>query len=318
MTIRTRFAAQLFAMAAFAATSMSFAHAADGTRFVSVTGKNSNNCASAAPCRSLQRAINIAPAGGEVRVLDSGFYGNTARITKSLSIIGNGHTVTLNNPIVINDTNAVVALRSLVLDGQGAVNDGVRIIDAAAVHIERAVISRFTRHGIFAPAPNLDLFVLDTVARDNGANGVTTANNGSVRLTVDNSRFTNNGGAGISVSKGHTTIHRSTLSGNERGLNAATSNVTVMSTVASQNANAGFVAGSGAVMAIESSVASGNAQAGVRLDGGSTIRLSNSTVTRNGTGVVNLSGALFESRVNNTIRGNNSEVAGNRTPFSGL
>lgn len=318
MTIRTRFAAQLFAMAALAAASIPAAHAADGTLFISTTGKNANNCTLAAPCRSLQRALNIAPEGGEIRVLDSGFYGNSAIVRKSLSINGNGHTVTLNNPIIINKANAVVALRSLALDGQGAVEDGVTINRASAVHIERSVISRFTGHGIATEAPNLDLFVLDTAVRDNGLDGINIAGNGSVRLTADNSRFTNNGRVGIAVAKGHTTIHRSTIAGNEHGISATGANVTVMSTVASQNANAGFVAGSGAVMAIESSVASGNAQAGVRLDGGSVVRLSNSTVTRNGTGVANLSGAVFESRVNNTISGNNTNVGGTRTPFSGL
>jgi hypothetical protein len=317
MTNRTRFAAQLFAMATLAAASIPATHAADNTRFVSTTGKNSNNCTLAAPCRSLQHGIDVTPAGGELRILDSGFYGANAVIRKSLSVIGNGHTVYLNRPIVINDAGAEVALRSLVLNGQGTANDGIRIADASAVHIERSVIYRFTRHGIFAPASNLDLFVLDTVVRDNGSNGLITAGNGSVRLTIDNSRFTNNGGAGVSLAKGHSTIHRSTLSGNERGLSATGCNVTIMSTVASQNATFGFVMRSGAVVAIDSSVTSGNVQAGIRLEGG-TVRLSNSTVTRNGTGVDNLSGALFESRVNNTIRGNNADVGGNRTPFTGL
>ena len=315
MNARTRFAAQLLTVAALTA-SISDAQAADNTRFVSTSGKNGNACTSAAPCRSLQRAINVTPAGGEIRILDSGFYGN-AVIQKSLSITGNGHTVSLSAPIFINDANAVVALRSLVLDGQGAVADGIRITDAAAVHIERSVVHRFTRHGIAATAPNLDLYVLDTTARDNGANGIITAGNGSVRLTVDNSRFTNNGGAGIAVAKGHTTIHRSTLAGNQQGVVATGANATIMSSVASQNATFGFVTRANAVMAIDSSVASGNAQAGIRLEGG-TVRLSNSTVTRNGTGVDNLSGALFESRVNNTIRGNNSDVGGNRVPFAGL
>jgi len=232
MTNRTRFAAQLFAMAALAAVSIPAVHAADSTRFVSTTGKNSNNCTLAAPCRSLQHGVDVTPAGGELRILDSGFYGANAVIRKSMSIIGNGHTIYLNRPIVINDASAIVVLRSLVLSGQGTVQDGVRITDASAVHIERSVIYRFVRHGMFAPATNLSLFVLDSVVRDNGANGLITAGNGSVRLTVDNSRFTNNGGAGISLTKGHSTIHRSTLSGNERGLSATGCNVTIMSTVA--------------------------------------------------------------------------------------
>jgi hypothetical protein len=52
------------------------ASAADNTRYVGITGNNANPCTLVQPCRSLQRGINVTPAGGELQILDSGSYGS--------------------------------------------------------------------------------------------------------------------------------------------------------------------------------------------------------------------------------------------------
>ena len=44
--------------------------AADNIRYVSTTGNNANTCTLSAPCRSLQRGINVTPANGELRILN--------------------------------------------------------------------------------------------------------------------------------------------------------------------------------------------------------------------------------------------------------
>jgi hypothetical protein len=123
MSIRTRFVAT-FALAACTAAACSLAaQAADNTRYVSITGSNSNACSLAAPCRTLQRGINKTPTGGELRILDSGSYGNNAQVNKSMTIFGNGNTVYLNSPLTIGggSLDHVVTLRGLVLNSQGAV-----------------------------------------------------------------------------------------------------------------------------------------------------------------------------------------------------
>ena len=54
--------------------------------FLSGTGSDSGDCSNAAtPCRSLQGAIDQAPAGAEVVVVSSGGYG-AATITKSITV----------------------------------------------------------------------------------------------------------------------------------------------------------------------------------------------------------------------------------------
>ena len=59
MSAFTRFAFKPFALAVLATVVGSTTHAADGIRYVSVTGKNANACTLTAPCRTLQRGINV-------------------------------------------------------------------------------------------------------------------------------------------------------------------------------------------------------------------------------------------------------------------
>jgi hypothetical protein len=305
----------VLATSAGAAMTVPAAQAADNIRYVSVTGKDSNACTLAAPCRALQRAINVAPAGGEVRVLDSGSYGDTARITKSLTISGYGHIVYLGSRIDVDAAAAVVVLRGLVLNGLGDASNGIRIVAAAAVHIERCTIHGFFEGGIEATAPGLRLFVIDTVSRDNRGHGITVAE--LARLTVDNSRFENNGQSGIGVSASHASISRSTVSGNAvHGISALRSSVSVMSTVAAHNVSNGFFIASGTALTVDTALANGNGGAGLRVEVGSTARISSSTFTRNATGVSNA--GLLETQVNNTIRGNGTDVVGTRTAVGGL
>ena len=189
--------------------------------YVGPTGDDDNPCTRAIdPCRSLQRGINVAPEGGDVRVLGSGEYGS-ATIAKSLTISGNGPTVAVGQ-ITIDNASAVVALRGLNLVGVGH-NDfgGVAIFAASAVHIERCTVAHFTMHGIYATAQNLKLFVTDSIMRDNGADGLlmfysnaSFHNQGTMTLTFDKSHAENNGGDGVLLRGGVSTFIRSSFSGN--------------------------------------------------------------------------------------------------------
>ncbi len=250
-----------------AAICVATADAADNTRYVSIAGNNANACTLAAPCRMLQVGINKTPAGGELRVLDSGFYGTTASIEKSLTISGNGNTVYLGSFLSVNQSGAVVSLRGLTLDGQGTVVDGLRIVVAKAVHIEGCTIQGFTQDGIQAAFGPIDLFITDSTVRDNKKNGLLMAGLTGSSLSIDNSHFDHNGsftgtggGTGITMQVPIATISRSTISGNNSGLLAQTgTRVSIVSTVASNNLiGGGFNAGNGSTMLLESSTASGN------------------------------------------------------------
>jgi len=306
-----------FAMLAVTVVWSTPVQAVDNIRYVSTSGNNANTCTLSAPCRSLQRGINVTPANGELRILDSGDYGPTAAIARSVTITGNGHTVILGNPMTINQANATVVLRGLTLDGQRTVLHGINIVNAAKVHIEQSVIHHFTGQGIRATAAGVDVFVLDSISRDNGSDGLLIGAETS-RLTIDNSRFENNSGGGIDVGGGIATIHRSIASGNATHGIAAVDNsvtVTLTSSVTAQNGSTGIFVVSGSTLAMESSLAHGNGD-GLFVANGSTARISNSTFTNNTTGINN--GGTVETRQNNTVRGNTTNVVGALTPLGAL
>jgi hypothetical protein len=312
-----------FAMLAVAVVCSTHAQAADNIRYVSTTGANANACTLVAPCRTFQRGVNTTPTGGELRILDSGDYGVNANVNRSMTISANGHTVILGNAITINNAGAVVALRGLTLDGQGTVVDGINIANAAKVHVEQCVIHHFTGQGIVSGAAEVEVFVLDSVSRDNGASGFNLANSTELqRVTIDNSRFENNGSFGVLVQSGLATISRSIASGNAQegifSLNASVS-MTVKSTTSAFNGGDGFRVTNG-TMTVDSSVAHGNGGSGLIVIGSGVGRISNSTFTDNTIGVANGSiGATVETRGNNTARGNSTNnTSGTLTPIGGI
>ena len=313
MPIHTRPVFNLLALAACATAASSAAQAVDNTRYVSINGSNANPCTLAAPCRSLQTGINATPTGGELRILDSGSYSNSATVNRSMTISGNGNTVFLDAAIVTVDApDATVTLRDLTLNGQGTINDGIRMTAAATVHIERCVIHSFTNIGILATASaaGVQLFVIDSISRDNGDDGLNIVNAGASRLTVVNSRFDNNGSSGIFVSSGHASIHRSIASGNGfAGIQAQSASVSVVSTMAVQNGYAGFYVHHAGTMTVESSLAHGNDSDGLAVFNGAIARISNSTFTQNRHGIRSFS--TVETRGNNTTRGNETDLSGN-------
>src|SRR5690349_8385830 len=70
------------------------ANAQSARTYVSGTGKDGNPCTAASPCKTLQTAINLTAAGGEVYVLNSANYGS-AIINKSLTITSEGNAAGL-------------------------------------------------------------------------------------------------------------------------------------------------------------------------------------------------------------------------------
>src|SRR4249920_1041883 len=57
--------------------------------YVSGAGKDSNPCTASSPCQTLQAAVTLTLAGGEIFVLDSANYG-AVTINKAVSITSEG------------------------------------------------------------------------------------------------------------------------------------------------------------------------------------------------------------------------------------
>ena len=290
---------------------------AAGTRFVALNGSDANDCLRPTPCRTLQRGVNLSPAGGEVIVLGSGSYGNSLAIAKSITISADGVTATLGIPgtITINNAAAIVALRGLHLQGVGAAGtSGVVVTAAGAVHIETCIVERFGGHGVLVSA-DTNLVVKDSIVRDNSGSGLFVNATGAT-LAVDNSRVVGNrNGYGIYARAAHSTITRTMISGNSIGIQQSGGLMNVWATTAAQNGGAGFAVAMGGTIILELSVARGNGTYGLRVFKSSSARISSSAFTNNPVGLRN-EGAL-ETRQNNTVQGNGTDVVGPLTGISG-
>jgi hypothetical protein len=209
-------------------------------------------------------------------------------------------------------------LRELTISGlNNTGDDGIAIVSADNVYIERCAIAGFAGAGIEYTA-NGRLFISETDVRDNGGSGLTVNSPGSTpRVNVYRSRFERNTINGVDLSEGgieavFTKCQMSENGNDGLGIDSAeVSRVQVGWTTASNNGSNGFlVTGSGASqLNIEWSTSRGNTNAGMRASGGATMRVSNSASTNNSTGFEN-SGGTFESRGNNTVRGNVTDTSG--------
>ena len=280
---------------------------AQATRtWVSGVGDDANPCSRTAPCKTFAGAISKTAANGEINVLDPGGFG-AVTITKAITISSEGFEagvlVSGTNAIIVNaGANDVVILRGLDIEGLGTGLAGIKVLSAAAVHVENCVIHDFVAFGIdfspAAPTTSSQLFVNHSIIREN--NGV---NSGGIRIR---------GGAGVTV-KG--SVDDTQILNNNFGLRAdggggATStNVTVKGGTASGNLNASLLAVGGALttnqLMIDDTAISNNGF-GPRADG-ATVRFANCAVTGNGTGVSTANGGQLLSYGNNRVDGNVSD-----------
>lgn len=240
--------------------------------WVSGVGDDANPCSRTAPCKTFAGAISKTAAGGEIDALDPGGFG-AVTITKAITLDGGEVGVTsvlvsgTNGIVVQAGANDVVTIRNLSINGIGSGLNGIRFLSGKALHVERCVISNFTTRGIdIATAALAQVFVIDTICRDNGESGLRAVATARVFVTIDRSRFENNTSFGV-------------FGGNF-------SRFTVTDSDASGNGT-GFVAQATAadvVMNISSSRAASNSAAGVQAGGStnlSVLRLTNVFIVSN-------------------------------------
>lgn len=296
-------------------------------RYVAASGKDANPCTLTAPCKTLQRGVNVTPGDGELRVLSSGTYG-AATITRSLTLSGDA-SVTVRGQITINAAGATMVLRGLHLNGAGIADaNGIYIRAAGSVHIERCEIERFTAHGIYYPAAGANLVVSDSISRDNGLSGLfvnddnaTPSAFGPAKVVVEDSSFENNAGDGIFVHGGAVAITRVTLSGNNaNGLNASYATVNISETIAVRNRVTGFLL-QRTRATVASSLGEGN-ETGLFASGLDaslhTVTISSSTFVNNSVAGIGVASATGRTRGNNTVIDNPTNVIGTLTPLDGV
>jgi hypothetical protein len=291
-------------------------------RFVASTGNDAAACTRTAPCRTLQRGVNVSVAGDEVKVLDAGEYGFTF-INKSVTISADSVAATINvtaasaSAIIISNASAVVTLRGLLLSGNGTGGRGIVVANAAVVHIENCEIERFATDGIQLINRPTELYISNSVSRLNGGRGIYFVGAANSKLTSLNSHFDNNAGSGLALGNLiQASITGTVASGNGgHGLIQTGGETTATWTTISHNGGGGFVV-TGGEISLENSMSDSNATFGLHVGAGRTARISNITVTDNATGINNNGTVL--TRQNNTVSGNTTNLAGSAlTPFSG-
>jgi hypothetical protein len=182
--------------------------------FVASYGSDASpTCSLAAPCRSFNAAIAQTNAGGEVVILDTAGYGPMA-INKSLTVIGptgvyGGISVITagSDGVTINAGNGdTIKLRGLDITGLGGMN-GINVINAAGVHIEKSTVSNFGDDtgaciAVNAAAVTLRVYIVDSFLRQCRvgvlATGSSVIGNRS-SVTIDNSRLERGLNTGASV-----------------------------------------------------------------------------------------------------------------------
>jgi len=279
----------------------SVAHAQATRTWVSGVGDDVNPCSRTAPCKTFAGAISKTAAGGEIDALDPGGFGGVT-ITKAITIDGGpfagGILVVGTNGIIVNaGVNDAVVIRNLAITPGIALN-GIRFLAGGSLTVENSKIVGSSQAGIsFEPSGASQLLVSNT----------------SVRACA---------GGGILVRPSGTGAAKGSLVGvqmfqNSFGLRVeSASNFTVHDSVASGNANNGFLAVSGAQAAtlfIENSQAANTPNAaggGIAAVGAlARIRISNDVITNNANGILILSGGTVTSFGNNKNDGNTSNGA---------
>jgi hypothetical protein len=121
---------------------------AQATRtWVSGVGDDANPCSRTAPCKTFAGAISKTASGGEINAIDSGGFG-AVTITKPISIVCEGVTCGVlaagTNGIIVNaPATADVRLEGLDIEGALTGLNGIRILSADSVTIERSTIHGF-------------------------------------------------------------------------------------------------------------------------------------------------------------------------------
>jgi len=294
---------------------------AQATRtWVSGVGDDVNPCSRTAPCKTFAGAISKTAAGGEINCLDPGGFG-AITITKSITIDCTGTfgsiLASLTTGVIVNALSTdIVNLRGLMIEGAGNGTNGIRVIQAGAVHIQKTVIRGFrgatagAHNGIIinnsTGVPEVD--VVDTLIEDNGgvagAAGVLIKPSGAggAKVTLNRVQILNNQ-VGVSIDGDVSTgpidvaIRNSEMSGNAaQGFNSLSPNgadslvrVMITESTASNNAGNGIQSvGQRSTVRVGESIATGNGGVGLQANNSGILQSYGDNYTDGNTGGANV------------------------------
>ena len=291
---QSQIALRAFLLAVITCTFASLAHAQATRTWVSGVGDDVNPCSRTAPCKTFAGAISKTNAQGEISALDPAGFG-TVTITKSLTINGTGTlagiTNTTVNGIIVNAaSDDVVILRELSFLGGSTGINGIRILAAGMVQVDRCWIYGQESHGIHVDATdNIKLVVNDSLIEDCSLDGIrVNTTTGEAVVTIDNTRIQECGSDGVQAVN------------NVRGA--------IRNSLITHNADAGIkTSGNNNQLNVERVFLS-FAVVGLKASAGSSIRIADSVIAQNTTGL-NANGGTLESNQGNSFMGNTANGA---------
>src|SRR5438477_11710880 len=131
---------RFFSIATLVAGFSTAAHAQATRTWVSGVGDDVNPCSRTAPCKTFAGAISKTANNGIINALDPGGFG-AVTITKSITLDGTPFMAGVLHSgvqgIVINVAGGTVILRGLDIEGAQTGTNGVSILAAQNVIIER-------------------------------------------------------------------------------------------------------------------------------------------------------------------------------------
>jgi len=263
--------------------------------WVSGVGDDANPCSRTAPCKTFAGAISKTAASGEISVLDPGGFG-AVTITKSITISGDGTLAgilnALTNGVIINAaTTDVVQLRNISIAGFGTGTNGIRVLQAGMVVIDRVTIADQSGSGI----------------------DITTAQSAPMNVIVRNSVISNvldaAATAGIKMSSSASTVNVVIDGVSIQGVDyvGATPPATLP---------AGVLVGTGATAHLDRVTISRAGIGVAATTATSTAYLSDSTISQNATGLSATNSARIISYNNNRLRGNTTDGAPTSTVYT--
>ena len=303
--------------AAFACSIASAPAHARARVFVASYGNDANPCTFLSPCKTFQQAVNVVDAGGEVTAIDSAGFGpisisQSVTITSPLGIEAGIAVPSGGVGITVSaGSSDAVQLRGLTIDGASVGKFGIKMSSGASLEIVGCVVRNFTSDGIhLAPSNTATFLIQETNASQNANAGI----------------YISNGGGGLNI---YGVVSRSTMDNNGIGFDqfattlssGATSSVSIVDSVASNNVNQGFRAegdASAAFLTLHNVTASNNDKGivGTVTSGTSTIRIGHSLITGNTTGVQQSNFSVIDSYGDNDINCNTTDVVGTLSSVS--
>ena len=279
--------------------------------WVSGKGSDTNPCTLASPCRTFAYAISQTTPGGEIDVLDPAGYG-ALTITQSISIVNDGVGTTGvqaaagATAITINaGSTDVVYLRGLTVEGAGIAQYGIQFNSGASLAVEKCFIRHFTKDGIWLNTSASSKFtVSDSIASDNGGNGISIMPLGGSLSSTISGVMTNHNTDGV-----HMDIYYS----------PATAVTTIVNSIAANNSGTGFYVRANpsyiGAMILRNVTATGNSAGFWNTGYYRTVLLSRALFSGNLYGTLNRS---YDSFMDNFIGANNAPEPPGGNTYWGL